>query len=111
MAKRPDTPGIDPAENEDVATQTQRKVKRPQLYRVILHNDNYTTMEFVVAVLIQVFRHNQDDAFRIMMNVHERGIGIAGVYSFEVAETKATRAIELARANEFPLRCSVEPDA
>jgi ATP-dependent Clp protease adaptor protein ClpS len=111
MAKKPNEPGIEPAGQEEVATQTRRKVKRPQLYRVLLHNDNYTTMEFVVLVLVQVFHHTQEDAFRIMMHVHQRGVGVAGVYSFEVAETKATKVMQLARASEFPLRCSVEPES
>jgi ATP-dependent Clp protease adaptor protein ClpS len=110
MSKKPETPGIKPAGGEEAAVQTRQKVKRPQLYRVLLHNDNYTTMEFVVVVLMQIFRHNQEDAFRIMMNVHQRGLGVAGVYSYEVAETKAAKVIELARANEYPLLCSVEPD-
>jgi ATP-dependent Clp protease adaptor protein ClpS len=110
MSKQPNTPGIEPAGGEEAATQTRHKVKRPQLYRVLLHNDDYTTMEFVVIVLMLIFHHNQEDAFGIMMNVHERGLGVAGVYSYEVAETKAAKVIEFARANEFPLLCSVEPD-
>jgi len=96
--------------HEDVATETRRKVKRPQLFKVLLHNDDYTTMEFVVLVLMQVFRHTQDEAFRIMMHVHQQGVGTAGVYSFEIAETKAAKVMQMAREHEFPLRCSVEPD-
>ena len=111
MAKKTNEPGFDPAGQEEVATETRRKVKRPQQFRVLLHNDDYTTMEFVVLILVQVFHHSQEDAFRIMMNVHQNGIGVAGVYSYEVAETKAAKAMQIARANEYPLRCSVEPDA
>jgi len=110
MAKKTTEPGIEPAGQEEVATQTRRKVKRPHLYKVLLHNDNYTTMEFVVLVLTQIFHHSQEDAFRIMMHVHQRGVGVAGTYSYEVAETKAAKVMQVARKNEFPLRCSVEPD-
>jgi ATP-dependent Clp protease adaptor protein ClpS len=94
---------------EDVATETRRKVKRPQLYRVLLHNDNYTTMEFVVLVLMRVFRHSEAEPFRIMMHVHQQGIGVAGVFPYDVAETKAAKVMQMAREQEYPLRCSVEP--
>lgn len=88
---------------------TDQKLKKPQLYRVLLHNDDYTTMEFVVMVLMTVFHHQQAEAVRIMLQVHHEGIGVAGVYSFEIAESKAARVLELARHNEYPLQCSVEP--
>jgi ATP-dependent Clp protease adaptor protein ClpS len=91
-----------------VATETKREVKPPQLYKVLLHNDDYTTMEFVVMVLMTVFRHSEPEAVEIMLAVHKKGIGVAGIFSYEIAETKAAKVMRLARENEFPLRCSVE---
>jgi ATP-dependent Clp protease adaptor protein ClpS len=75
-----------------------------------LHNDNYTTREFVVAVLQEVFRKSESDAVQIMLHVHHHGIGVAGVYTYEVAETKIRTVEALARQNEFPLRLSMEPE-
>jgi ATP-dependent Clp protease adaptor protein ClpS len=95
-----------------VVTQTRpkEKLKRPTLYRVLLHNDDYTTMEFVVHVLQSVFNHPEAEATAIMLHVHRKGIGVAGVYPYEVAETKVEKVHSLARAHEFPLRCSMEED-
>ncbi|MEK7706297.1 MAG: ATP-dependent Clp protease adaptor ClpS [Myxococcota bacterium] len=98
-----------PQGGEAVATETEKKVKRPQLYRVLLHNDNYTTMEFVVHVLTSIFRHAEPEAVRIMLHVHQQGVGVAGVFTYEIAETKAAKVMQEARQNEFPLRCTVEP--
>ena len=95
--------------DSSVATEIEKKLEKPKLHKVLLHNDNYTTMEFVVKVLIQVFHHSEAEAMRIMLQVHHNGIGVAGVYSFEIAETKVVQVTELARQNEFPLRCSMEP--
>ena len=97
---------------EEVVTEskTREQVKRPPLYKVLIHNDNYTTREFVVDVLRSVFHHNETDATRIMLYVHHQGVGVAGVYSFEIAEMKARKSEELARENEFPLRLSLEPE-
>jgi ATP-dependent Clp protease adaptor protein ClpS len=89
-------------------TRTEKKVKQPPLYRVLLHNDDYTTMEFVVHVLQSVFNHEETEATQIMLHVHRKGIGVAGVYTHEVAETKVEQVHALARSHEFPLRCSVE---
>jgi ATP-dependent Clp protease adaptor protein ClpS len=94
----------------DEAVLTRLTVKEPPMYRVILHNDDYTTMEFVVHVLMHVFHKQMDDATRIMLNVHQNGIGICGVYAFEVAETKVETVHNLARESSFPLRCSMEKD-
>ncbi len=80
------------------------------MYRVLLHNDDYTTMEFVVDILMHVFHKTIEDASLIMLNVHETGIGICGVYTYEVAETKVDTVHNLARDNGFPLRCSMEKD-
>jgi ATP-dependent Clp protease adaptor protein ClpS len=95
-----------------VVTKTRpvEKVKKPVLYKVILHNDDYTTMEFVVWILQTVFHHDETTAARIMLHVHKNGIGVAGVYAREIAETRAARVEELARAHEFPLRCSLEEE-
>jgi ATP-dependent Clp protease adaptor protein ClpS len=95
-----------------VATQTRPKeeVKPPPLYKVLLHNDDYTTMEFVVWVLQTVFHHDESTATSIMLHIHRTGIGIAGIYAHEIAETRAARVEALAREQEYPLRCTVEPD-
>jgi ATP-dependent Clp protease adaptor protein ClpS len=89
---------------------TEQKVKRPQLFKVLLHNDHYTTMEFVVAILITVFHRSESDATAIMLHVHRNGVGVAGVYTREIAESKAQRVLELAKEAEFPLMCTVEPE-
>jgi ATP-dependent Clp protease adaptor protein ClpS len=91
-------------------TRTEKKLKRPPLYKVLLHNDDYTTMEFVVHVLQSVFNHPEAEATAIMLHVHRKGIGVAGVYPYEVAETKVEKVHSLARAHEFPLRCTMEED-
>jgi len=95
--------------DSDVATEVEKELKEPELYRVLLHNDDYTTMEFVVMILMNIFRLAEADAFRVMLNVHHAGIGVAGVYTYEVAETKVRKVLDLAREHEFPLRCSMEP--
>lgn len=91
-----------------VVTKDWIEVQEPPLYKALLHNDDYTTMEFVVSILENVFRKSPQEATRIMLNVHEKGIGIAGIYTREICETKITLVHELARQNEFPLRCSME---
>jgi len=91
-------------------TKTTKKVQKPPLFKVLLHNDDYTTMEFVVSVLETVFHHHREQATRIMLHVHHRGVGIAGTYPHEIAETKAEKAMSLARASDFPLLCTVEPE-
>ena len=79
------------------------------MFKVILHNDDYTTKEFVIMVLQNVFGRNESEAIRIMTHVHNNGVGVAGVYTYEVAETKASKTVNLAKAYEYPLQCSVEP--
>lgn len=93
-----------------VATETKKKVEKPPLFKVLLHNDDYTSMEFVVLVLRTIFHKNEMDAFDIMMAVHRSGIGIAGVYSYEIAEAKVNRVTEVARADGFPLLCTLEQE-
>jgi ATP-dependent Clp protease adaptor protein ClpS len=92
----------------DIRTRTERRLKKPKLYKVLLHNDDYTTMEFVVYVLQGIFHRSETDAMQIMLHVHRNGIGVAGVYTREVAESRVSQVESLARANEFPLRCSME---
>lgn len=94
---------------EGVLTKEQVKTKEPPLFRVILLNDHYTTMEFVVLVLETVFHHSAEDAERIMLQVHRDGSGTAGIYIREVAETKVAIVQQLAKQNEFPLLCRMEP--
>ena len=91
-----------------VLTEKKEKVAEPPLYKVLLHNDDYTTMEFVVMILTSVFHKNTEEATKIMFNVHQQGIGIAGVYTREIADTKINIVHDIARRNEFPLRCSME---
>jgi ATP-dependent Clp protease adaptor protein ClpS len=91
-------------------TESKTKLERPPLYKVLLHNDDFTTMEFVVFVLQTVFGHGASQALRIMLNVHKLGVGLAGVYTYEVAETKVSKVSELAQANEFPLLCTMEEE-
>lgn len=89
---------------------TQRKLKKPPRYKVLLHNDDYTTREFVVEVLKTVFHRPEPEAVQIMLHVHNNGVGVAGVYSFEVAETKVRTVESLAQQREFPLMLSIEPE-
>ncbi|MFB1480078.1 MULTISPECIES: ATP-dependent Clp protease adaptor ClpS [unclassified Corallococcus] len=101
-----------PHDDGQVVTETvpKQKLKRPTLYKVLLHNDNYTTREFVVAVLKEIFHKSETDAVQIMMHVHYNGIGVAGVYTYDVAETKLKTVEAAARDNGFPLRLSMEPE-
>jgi ATP-dependent Clp protease adaptor protein ClpS len=89
-------------------TRTKPKTQRPNLYRVLLLNDDYTPMEFVVLVLQDVFNKTREEATRIMYHVHQKGVGECGVYPYEVAETKVTRVMDAARKNQHPLQCVME---
>jgi ATP-dependent Clp protease adaptor protein ClpS len=91
-----------------ILEKTRKKTKRPQLYRVVLHNDDYTTQEFVVEILESIFNKSPAEAYRIMMHVHTRGQGICGTYTHEIAETKAVMVHDQAKERGFPLRASVE---
>lgn len=99
-----------PRTREDVGVKPRQVTKKPPLYKVLLHNDHYTTMEFVVHILESVFRKSGAEAVRIMLNVHEHGVGVAGVYSAEIAETKVSTVESTAQDHGFPLRCSMEPE-
>ena len=91
-------------------TKTRPKTKRPSLYRVLLLNDDYTPMEFVVLVLQDVFNKSREEAMRIMLHVHNQGVGECGIFPFEVAETKVTRVMDTARKNQHPLQCVMEKE-
>jgi ATP-dependent Clp protease adaptor protein ClpS len=104
------TPKFDHEHDVVTESETRDELKRPSLYKVLMHNDNYTTREFVVEVLRSVFHHTETTATRIMLHVHHQGVGVAGVYPFEVAETKARKTEELAREHDFPLRLTLEPE-
>jgi ATP-dependent Clp protease adaptor protein ClpS len=91
-------------------TKTERKLKKPSLFKVLLHNDDYTTREFVVEVLKGVFHRPEPEAVRIMLHVHNNGVGVAGVYTYEIAEMKVRTVETLARQREFPLMLSIEPE-
>jgi ATP-dependent Clp protease adaptor protein ClpS len=95
---------------EQVESRSSQRTARPPLYKVLLHNDNFTTMEFVVEVLVAIFHRSEGDAVRVMLEVHNNGIGVAGVYAFEIAETKAAKVMQLAREREFPLMCSLQEE-
>ena len=104
----PDLPDIDV--DGEVLTESKAKLEKPGLFKVLLHNDDFTTMEFVVFVLQYVFNREDVDAITIMLKVHNEGVGIAGVYPYEVASMKAEKAMNLAKAREYPLLCTVEEE-
>jgi ATP-dependent Clp protease adaptor protein ClpS len=93
-----------------VLTEDIVETKEPPRYKVLLHNDDYTTMEFVILILENIFQKSRQDATRIMLNVHNDGIGIAGIYTREICETKIAIVHELAKKNQYPLRCSMEKE-
>jgi ATP-dependent Clp protease adaptor protein ClpS len=99
---------IEKRREESVLTEDTTETREPRMYKVLLHNDDYTSMEFVVAILETVFHKSPHDATKIMLNVHNEGVGIAGVYTREICETKISVVHQLAKKNEFPLRCSME---
>ncbi len=93
-----------------VITREEAKTKKPSLYKVLLLNDDYTPMEFVVYVLERFFHKTREEATRIMLHVHQRGVGICGVYTYEVAETKVSQVVDFARQNQHPLQCTMEKE-
>jgi ATP-dependent Clp protease adaptor protein ClpS len=103
-------PGRDRQTSGEVLERTRQETKKPDLYKVLLLNDDYTTMDFVVDVLETIFHKQPAEAHRIMMMVHTQGKGLCGLYPFEVAETKVATVIERARANGFPLLAAMEPE-
>src|SRR5437660_8861623 len=95
--------------DEAPVAESEEKTEEPPLFKVLLHNDDYTTMDFVVQVLQTAFNMPPDRAIQVMLNVHVKGIGVAGVYTYEVAEMKVAKTTALAREQEFPLLCTMEP--
>lgn len=93
-----------------IVTKTRPKVKKPSLYKVLLLNDDYTPMEFVVHILENIFGKNREEAVDVMLHVHRHGVGMCGVYTFEVAETKVAQVIEFARRHQHPLQCTMEKE-
>ena len=94
--------------NSGVVTQTKPRTKKPSLYRVLMLNDDYTPMEFVVYVLERYFNKSPEEATQIMLHVHQKGIGVCGVFTYEIAESKVNQVIDLARQHQHPLQCTME---
>ncbi len=94
--------------DSDLQIKEETEVREPKMYRIILYNDHYTTMEFVVEILMKIFHKQAQEATRIMLDVHRRGSGDCGVYSLDIARTKVSQVHALARQHDFPLRCSYE---
>jgi len=93
-----------------VGTKTLTRTKKPSLYRVLLLNDDFTPMEFVVYVLERFFQKNREEAMTIMLHVHQNGVGVCGIFTYEVAETKVAQVLDLARRHEHPLQCTMEKE-
>ncbi|MGD2114578.1 MAG: ATP-dependent Clp protease adapter ClpS [Acidobacteriota bacterium] len=93
---------------EDLALRDRKETRKPRLYKVLLHNDDFTTMDFVIEVLVRYFRKSRVEATRVMLEIHHRGIGVAGVFTYEVAETKVAQVTAEARQHGMPLKCTVE---
>ena len=93
-----------------VATRERAKTRKPALYKVLMLNDDYTPMEFVVHVLERYFSKNREEATQIMLHAHRRGVGVCGVFTYEVAETKVTQVMDLARQSQHPLQCTIEKE-
>jgi ATP-dependent Clp protease adaptor protein ClpS len=104
------SPRRDGGGQTSVITRTDPKTKKPSLYKVLLLNDDYTPMEFVVMVLQQFFAKTGEEATRIMLHVHQKGVGVCGIYTFEVAETKVTQVMDFAKKHQQPLQCTMEKE-
>ena len=99
-----------PELEEEVDSQTRDETDEPPMYKVLIHNDDYTTMDFVVEILTLVFNKPPEEAIEIMLNVHRKGIGVCGVYTYEISETKVETVHALAREHGFPLKCTMEKE-
>jgi ATP-dependent Clp protease adaptor protein ClpS len=104
-----DTNGTDTESR--LRVRTKPRVDEPKMYKVFIHNDHYTTMDFVVEVLVSVFQKTSAEATQLMLDVHKKGAGLCGVFTYDVAQTKVDRVHAMARERQFPLKCSCEPDA
>lgn len=98
----------EPGTLSQTRTGTNQEIREPKLYRVILHNDDYTTMDFVIQVLVSVFHKQAPEAAKIMMDVHKKGKGACGIFTYDIAATKVALVYQMARKHEFPLKCSLE---
>lgn len=103
-----DKKGGDTGTEIGIATKTRAKPKKPSQYKVLLLNDDYTPMEFVVMVLKRFFRMDMDEATRVMLHVHQKGVGVCGIFPYEVAETKVNQVMDFAKQNQHPLQCTLE---
>ena len=103
-----DDNGDDGGPSTGVVVRTKPKAKKPSMYKVIMLNDDYTPMEFVVMILERFFNKNHEEASHIMLHVHQKGVGVCGVYTYEIAETKVTQVMDLARQHQHPLQCTLE---
>lgn len=101
-------PGDGTGTGTGVVTRTRTETRKPSLYKVLLLNDDYTPMEFVVHVLQRFFRMSMEDATRVMLHVHQRGVGVCGIFTYEVAETKVTQVMDFAKQHQHPLQCTLE---
>ena len=99
-----------PELEDEVDSEIRDEVREPPMYRVLLHNDDYTTMDFVVEILMLVFNKSSEEAVNIMLNIHRKGIGLCGVYTYEVSETKVETVHAIAREHGFPLKCTMEKE-
>ena len=100
----------DDAPEHGVAVKTRTKTKKPSMYKVLMLNDDYTPMEFVIHVLEQFFNKAHEEATQIMLHVHQKGVGTCGVYTYEIAETKVNQTMDLAQQHQHPLQCTIEKD-
>jgi ATP-dependent Clp protease adaptor protein ClpS len=107
-AGKDDVRGPNVDDEVGIATKTKAKPKKPSQYKVLMLNDDYTPMEFVVMVLKRFFRMDMEQATRVMLHVHQRGVGVCGVFPYEVAETKVNQVMDFARQNQHPLQCTLE---
>lgn len=105
-----DAIGGDGDNSTGIATKTRTKTKKPSMYKVLMLNDDYTPMEFVVLVLEKFFEKQHEEAIKIMLHVHQKGVGVCGVFTYEVAETKVTQVMDFARKHEHPLQCTLEKE-
>ncbi len=103
-----DIPDNDDFFDGEIKEKIEDQLKEPDMYRVILHNDHYTTMDFVIEVLIKVFHKNIEDATKIMLDVHKKGKGMVGVYTYDIAKTKVSLINQMSKSKEFPLKCTYE---
>ena len=106
----PTGPGGEDDGGLGIATKTRVRTKKPSMYRVLILNDDYTPMEFVVLILERFFNKSREQATRIMLHVHQKGVGVCGVYTYEVAETTVAQVMDMARRNEHPLQCTMEKE-